>query len=281
MIKNLILIDTSYVCFYRFFAIKRWYSLAHSEEYKELKDNKDYDWSTNEIFMEKYEKKYFDEIIKLIGKKNFAKSYFLFCMDSPREKIWRNLYKEDYKGDRFDLTEKYNFKPVFKYTYDKLIPQIINKYNNSSKIRINELEADDIIAIISKTVNKDISTFIISGDNDFLQLGRENLYFIKFKSKAQNITPEEAQKSLLIKIVKGDKSDGIESIFPKRTMNTKKIDELLESQEKFNNYLEKNSIVNDNFNKNRILIDFNYIPKKYIDIVNKEFSNSCKSLITK
>ena len=272
MIKNLVLIDTSYVCFYRFFAIKRWYSLAHSEEYKKFKDDKNYDWSKNEIFMEKYEKKYFEEIIKLFGKKNFSNSYFLFCMDSPRAKIWRNQHKENYKGDRFDLSEKHNFKPTFKYTFDKIIPEIINNFNNSSKLRINDLEADDIIAIISKKIKSDVNTYILSGDNDFLQLGREKLYFIKFKTKPKEINIDEAKKALLEKIVKGDKSDGIESIFPKKTITTKKIDELLESENQFNEYLEQNTIVKNNFEKNRILIDFNYIPKKYIDIVNKELN---------
>jgi 5'-3' exonuclease len=274
MIKNLVLIDTSYVCFYRFFATKRWYSLAYSDEYKQIKDDKNYDWSKNEIFIEKYEKKYFEEIVKLIGTKNFSSSYFLFCMDSPREKIWRNEYKEDYKGDRFDLSEKHNFKPTFKYTFDKIIPQIIDDFNNSSKIRINELEADDIIAIISKKVNSNLNTYIISGDNDFLQLGREKLYFIKFKTKYKELSKEEAKKALLEKVIKGDKSDGIESIFPKRTINSKKIDELLESENKLNEYLEENPIVKNNFNKNRILIDFNYIPKKYIDIIDKELTKS-------
>ena len=54
--KNIILVDSSYTSFYRFFATKTWYSLAHKEEFKEIKDLKSYDWINNKIFIEKYEK---------------------------------------------------------------------------------------------------------------------------------------------------------------------------------------------------------------------------------
>ena len=53
---NIILVDSSYTSFYRFFATKVWYGLAHKEEYKEIKEQgeQSYNWLTNEIFMEKY-----------------------------------------------------------------------------------------------------------------------------------------------------------------------------------------------------------------------------------
>ena len=68
--KPLILVDTSYTSFYRFFATIRWYSFAFAEEFKDLKTNNKYDWSKNQVFMEKYEKMYLDSIIKLIKKKS-------------------------------------------------------------------------------------------------------------------------------------------------------------------------------------------------------------------
>ena len=33
--KNIILVDTSYTNFHRFYATLRWYSFAHKDEYKE------------------------------------------------------------------------------------------------------------------------------------------------------------------------------------------------------------------------------------------------------
>ena len=59
-IKPIILVDTSYTSFYRFFATVRWYSFSHPEEYTKVKLDNKYDWVTNQIFMEKYEKMYLD-----------------------------------------------------------------------------------------------------------------------------------------------------------------------------------------------------------------------------
>ena len=50
-IQPLILVDTSYTSFYRFFATIRWYSFAYPEEFKEFKANAKYDWKTNKIFI--------------------------------------------------------------------------------------------------------------------------------------------------------------------------------------------------------------------------------------
>ena len=50
----IILVDTSYTAFYRFFATLRWMSLSNKEEYEKYKDDASYDWSKNKIFIEKY-----------------------------------------------------------------------------------------------------------------------------------------------------------------------------------------------------------------------------------
>ena len=34
--NNIILVDSSYTSFYRFFATRTWYSMAHKEDFKEL-----------------------------------------------------------------------------------------------------------------------------------------------------------------------------------------------------------------------------------------------------
>ena len=123
--KPIILVDTSYTSFYRFFATIRWYSFSHPEEFAKVKSDNKYDWSSNKTFMEKYEKMYLDSIIKLIKKKIFDNSIVIFCMDSPKEKLWRTQIQCDYKADRADMSLKHNFKPVFAYTYDTMIPQFI------------------------------------------------------------------------------------------------------------------------------------------------------------
>ena len=85
--NTMILVDASYTSFYRFFATIRWYSFAFPEEFKELKASPSYDWFTNKVFIEKYEKMYLESIIKLVKKKIFDNSKIIFCMDSPKQHL--------------------------------------------------------------------------------------------------------------------------------------------------------------------------------------------------
>ena len=266
--EPIILVDTSYTSFYRFFATIRWFSFAHSEEYKKLKTNNKYDWSTNKIFIEKYEKMYLDSIIKLVKKKIWNKSSILFCMDSPKADLWRTKLDCNYKGDRTDLSLKTNFKPTFDYTYEKMIPNFIKLYKNIKSLRVAKMEADDLIAIICmelKNKYPDRPIYLVSGDKDFLQLGRQNLTFINYKIKKPFVlTEEEAYASLRDKFINGDSSDCISSIFPKGKRIKKK--EILESDIKLKEYLESYPDANKQYEFNKKMIDFKYIPKLYYNI---------------
>ena len=133
--NNVILIDSSYTSFYRFFATKTWYSMAFKEEFKEIKDFKTYDWLENKDFIEKYEKMYLESIKILVTPKVFNDSFIVFARDAPQDTIWRNEEACNYKDGRQDLTEKHNFKPVFKFTYQTLIPKWTTENENMIEIK--------------------------------------------------------------------------------------------------------------------------------------------------
>ena len=274
----LILVDTSYTSFYRFFATLRWLSMHDPELYKTHKEDSKYDWSTNEIFMEKYEKMYLKSIIDLVGKKTFDDSKIIFCMDSPKENVWRSELMKGYKADRCDLSAKTNFKPTFNETYSKIIPKIIKEFKDRIfKIRLDKLEADDIIAVICKYYEKkhpDEKVYLISGDKDFLQLGRENLIFINYKAKKPfTLTNEEAKEQLKLKILNGDCSDNILTIFPKdrKLLSLKKRKELIEDEAKLKEYLDENPEIKEKYKINCKMIDFNFIPKDLQKEILSEF----------
>lgn len=274
MNKNLILIDTSYTLFHRYFATLRWLSLAHSEIYKEHINDVEYNWIENNIFSEKYEKLYIEGIIKLVGKKVYKNCNIVFCMDTPKEQVWRTELKCDYKEDRFDMSQKTNLLPTFKYTYNTIIPNLLKNNNNMFKIRLNKLEADDIIATICNhlQIKPEQKIYLVSGDEDFKQLGRPNLFFINFKTKKPlELNPNDAKIILHKKILLGDKSDCIKSIFPpKFSTKTKKL--IVESIEEFNNFIKTNKDIETRYNENAKLIDFNFIPKTYVDLIISEFT---------
>ena len=280
--NSLILVDASYTSFYRFFATLRWFSMNQPDFFKEKKSDVKYDWSENQIFIEKYEKMYLESIIKLVGKKEYKNSKVIFCLDSPKETIWRSKLVDDYKGDRFDMELKNNFKPTFKLTYDNFIPKLIKE--NEGKIfsiKLDKLEADDLIALICKKHQQEkpeTKIYLISGDKDFLQLGRENLIFLNYKAKKPIVlTNEEAKDALKNKILTGDCSDNICSIFPKdkKILSLKNRKELMENDDKLKEYLDENPEVKKKYELNQKLINFDYIPKNLQDA----FYKKCKEII--
>lgn len=264
---NIILVDTSYTTFHRFFATIRWFSFANKDAFKEHKDDKTYDWSTDPLFIEKYTKMYLDAIINLVGKTIYQDSIVIFCQDAPQDTLWRHEFAECYKGNRVDLSEKYNFKPTFKYTYDTLIPKLIKENKNIHSLLIPRMEADDLIALATKYIKykrPNNITFIISGDNDFLQLGHDKLYIADYKKDHLiHLTKEEAREALRVKIVSGDCSDNIPSIFIDQKINNKIKKLVKENKEEMKKFLGENEKSKAQYLKNKKMISFKYIPKHF------------------
>ena len=267
MVSNIILVDSSFTTFYRFFATLRWFSLAHMDTFKKYKDDPSYDWSMEPAFIDKYKKMYLESIKQLVKPAIFNNSKIIFCLDSPQETLWRKELYSCYKGNRTDLSEKTNFKPTFKLTYDELIPNLVKENKNISMIKEPNMEADDLIALAVKLIrykkpNKSI--YLISGDNDFLQLGFDKLYFGDYKKKdVFQLTKEEAKESLRQKIINGDCSDNIPSIFQNIKINNKTKKLLKENKDELKKYLKENPDVMIQYNNNKNLIDFKHIPEKF------------------
>ena len=275
LIMNIILIDSSYTSFHRFFATLRWFSLAKKDMYKEHKDNPDYDWSKNDIFFEKYKKMYLESIIKLVGKKYYDNSKVVFCLDCPQNKIWRNELTDNYKGGRVDLSKKNNFKPTFKYTYDHLIPNLVKNNKKIFSLNKSKIEADDIIALCVKYIrikHPELKVYLISGDQDFYQLGYKNLYFCDYKKKEHlQYSRDEAKEQLHLKIINGDCSDNIPNIFPKELKISNKRKKLIrENKDGLKLYLKEYKKAGKIYKLNRQLIDFKYIPTIYHNIIFKK-----------
>lgn len=264
--NTLILIDTSYTIFYRYFATIRWYSLAFKEEYNNIKNNINYNWFDNTLFVEKYEKMFLEGILKKKKIFSSSNSMLLFCLDSPKEDLWRNNIQCNYKANRImKICDENNIKLFFNYTYTIVIPNLIKKYKNINQILIPNIEADDVIGTIClyiKNNNLKYKIYLISSDKDFYQLGYSNLTFINYKSKKEIILScEEAKYELNKKIIFGDKSDCIPSIMKKRIKNKL---ELIENDNKLNNYFENNPDSKKQYDINRKMIDFNNIPNEFV-----------------
>ena len=252
---NYILIDGSYYCFYRYYALLNWWKMAHQDE--EL--NIPFD---NELFVEKFKSTFIDKIKEIPKKLKIKGAKIIVAKDCPRQHIWRVNYSAHYKATRV-YDDTFMGGPFFKLAYDELFPSI-----DGIKIVYNKnIEADDSIAITSKCINeinKEANIYIIASDTDYLQLLKPNLYIytLKYKELKESKTYQgDPEKYLFCKILMGDKSDNIKGVFDK--CGPKMAEKLWQDEEYLKEKL-KDAECEKRYNLNKRLISFSEIPNELI-----------------
>ena len=91
----ILLIDTSYWLYYRFFSLRNWYFRAYPEKYNNNDKNSfnaDYNWFEDKVFMSKYKKLFIENIKKICKKFKIKLDNVIFCIDCPHNDIWRKTY---------------------------------------------------------------------------------------------------------------------------------------------------------------------------------------------
>lgn len=252
--KPVMLIDTSYFIFYRYFAVYNWYKLAQ----KTVLDVPGI--LSNRSFMEKFDKLFEDNMERLRKHNGIESSNVVFVKDCMREHIWRYQFFANYKKSREERLSTFNGE-IFKYCYSTLLPKLEAKYRVQSCEHPCS-EADDIIAVFTRFIHvshPDTKIVIVTNDNDYLQLINDSTVLVNMKNvdlkSRLSSTPE---KYLQVKIILGDKSDNIPSIFPK--CGEKKAQQLADSCEMLEEKLSKCQETKERFDLNTLLIDTTKIP---------------------
>jgi 5'-3' exonuclease len=254
-----IFVDGSYYCFYRYFALQQWWRNAYPDEPLE-------DPYANEKFVEKF-KKTFVENLELIPKKlkihkDPVKPILIIGKDCKRQDIWRNELFPNYKANRANGPEDgFMGGPFFKMAYEE---DLFTAGGAKHIIKHPKLEADDCIAISVKYItNKypNCRVYIITSDRDYLQLNADNvnLFTLAYKNLADGKTSTgDAISDLKIKILMGDTSDNIPSVFPKCGLKTAQ--KCIEDEEFFKKKMSGNKTYYSQYELNETLVSFDKIP---------------------
>lgn len=263
--KIIIFIDGSYFCFHRYYSIVRWWKSGFPEQQEVLLNPYE-----NQEFREKFAKTFVQtvkDIPKKLGlKKCLPNVTMIVGKDCKREEIWRNQYIENYKGNRKNGPEHgFMGGPFFKSAYEE---NLFSEAGVKTVLDFNTLEADDCIALAAKHLanNPDIDKiYIITSDMDYLQLHCEKIqiFDLAFNNIAEKKSSfGDAETNLFCKIVMGDTSDNIPSIFkkcgPKTALKCRQDTKYFEERIKKEDAGLK-------FEKNRMIIDFNCIPAPLIE----------------
>ena len=259
-----IFIDGSYFCFYRYHSLITWWKNAYPDESDVLLDP-----YKNEKFVEKFKKTFVENIQKIkkglkINKK--VSPIIIVGKDCKREHIWRNKIYPNYKATRSNGPEDgFMGGPFFKMAYDD---NLFIQGGAKSILKHLHLEADDCIAISVKYVLKtypNSTIYIITSDKDYLQLAepRVQLYNLAFKNLTQQKScTGDSSCDLFCKILAGDISDNIPSVFPK--CGPKTALKYYQNRELFDKKLAESEQYKKTYELNSILIDFNNIPQEIV-----------------
>lgn len=256
MTESFLLIDLSYTIFYRFHATLNWYKIANKDE----EITEDTNLYENIQFKNMFVKKFYESLEFCIKKNKIPYEHIFVCKDCPREQIWRNQYKEQYKGNRQGI--KYNGGEFFKLVYTDILPNLIEeKKINKNILEYATLEADDIIAITKQYIRKHFPEsfiYIITSDHDLLQLIDDKTYLYNLKKKCINEKSSgDSSVDLQMKILCGDKSDNIPQCFSK--CGEKTALKLIQNPELLKEKLT-DPIIYKQYQNNKLLIDFSMIP---------------------
>jgi 5'-3' exonuclease len=259
-----IFIDGSYFCFYRYHSLLTWWKNAFPEEIDVLKDP-----YQNDNFVKKFKKTFVENVEKLAKGLKIDKSInpiIIVGKDCKREHIWRNELFPKYKATRSNGPEDgFMGGPFFKMAYEE---QLFIQGGARSILKHPHLEADDCIAISVKHLLETYPTcniYIITSDKDYLQLAQErvHLYNLAFKDLTlQKSCTGSPDCDLFCKIVTGDTSDNIPSVFPK--CGPKTALKYFENRELFEKKLQESEAFQQQYELNRKIIDFNYIPEELV-----------------
>ena len=260
MNPTFIFVDGSYYNFYRYYALTNWWKNAYPEEPLE-------EPYQNEKFVEKFKKIHIETLQQIPKKLKLDKKInpiLIVGKDCKRENIWRNKLFPQYKANRNN--DDFKGGPIFKMVYNE---NLFSKGGAKAILKHPKLEADDCIAISVKyLVNRypDCTIYIITSDRDYLQLNSHNvhLYNLAFKNIADNKSSTgNAASDLEIKIIMGDISDNIPSVFPK--CGPKTAQKCIEDPEFFKKKMSNNSDYYKQYELNKKIVDFNNIPQEFVD----------------
>jgi len=262
--KTFIFVDGSYYNFYRYHSLLTWWKNAFPEDTECLKDP-----YQNAQFVEKFKKTFVTNIKGLQKNLKIDKTIepiIVVGKDCKRQDIWRTKLFPQYKGTRANGPEDgFMGGPFFKMVYeDKLFieagAQLILTHPH--------LEADDCIAVSVKHILSkypESTIYIITSDKDYLQLAepRIHIYNLAFKKLTdQKSSTNDSKCDLFCKIVMGDPSDNIASVFPK--CGPKTALKYYENKELFQTKLNSSEEFKKKYELNSTLVDFNNIPQELI-----------------
>ena len=188
--------------------------------------------------------------------RRFKPQQFLFACDHAS--YWRKAIFPDYKAHREETPVKLLVRRAIEGFKEKHA-----KYC----VEVENCEADDVIFVASQAVCG--HKVIVSSDRDFMQLMNPEIKVFNPLESRFRQTEHSAAFEIFLKCIRGDVSDNIPSAFPRVT--EKRLKKAFADPdyhaEMMQTKLKDDTIVADNYARNRQLIDLTQIPQHLQDLI--------------
>lgn len=202
--RPVMLVDTSYYIFHRYFATGRWFGFQAVYD-------PNTPWMEQPEFLDAFFRHLENDMRR--WRKQFGlgpTADIVFCLDCPRSEIFRNGIAEGYKEGR---TAPAGFD-------GEIFSKALAYLEARAGVRMMGhagCEADDIAAIVHGRIREvagaEHPILILTNDNDYLQLGDAHTQIFNMAGKdlkARGL--KDPWLDLFAKVLLGDKSDGIAPI---------------------------------------------------------------------
>ena len=208
--------------------------------------------------------------------KKFRKEYGSMVIACDSSNVWRKQVFPNYKAGRKANRAKSEHDWEFIFDVLAKIKQEIKDFLPYKVIAVESAEADDIIATLCKRTNEKV--LILSGDKDFIQLHNDRIR--QYNPVLNKFVGKDENPIIYIRehILKGDRSDGIPNILSDDNVFIEGRRQTPLSKKKIEGWV--NEVVptftdeqQKNYERNRQLIDLNYIQKEIEDNINREFND--------
>ena len=217
-------------------------------------------------YRNKYKNKYGEIVICTDFHSSWRKEVF------PYYKAHRKVERDKQKAEK-----GMDWSALFE-TINKIIIEI-DTFFPYKVIRVEHAEGDDVIAVLSRTFKE--KSLIVSSDKDFSQLYKYKWIrqFSPMKQKMLNsIDPIMYLKE---HIIRGDKGDGIPNILSDDDCIVSGVRQKSISKKKIVNWLDQdphdfNDEMKRGWIRNKILIDFDLIPKNIATAILKQYNEEKK-----
>ena len=175
----------------------------------------------------------------------------------PNYKVKRKLNRAKSKID-FD-----KFWPVM----ESFFIELKDAFGFMMFIKVENCEADDIIAVLTKEKWKNYKVICLSNDSDLNQLYKYKYYKQYNPLKKQYFNPINPKKDLLIKILTGDIGDNIPNVAYR--CGEVKAQSFL--NEGLDVVFKKDPEIEEKFKRNKQLIDLDMIPPKIVQKISDNY----------